>query len=334
MKRALTLSLTKDPENLVCEFHVTTKNNYLHMKKIIPLLLGFCIGILPLQAIEKAQNDTIIHYNKKTIHLEDSIGQMKVKVYDNDSTPYKKVYEGIFSDGKSYEKWTVVEEIGIQIPFLSKSHHHKRYSMEPHWAGIGWGFANIADQHLSINNISGLSLKPESSNEFFINLIEKITPIYRNNIGITSGLGFNWRNYFLDMNTHLLEKNGITGVYPADSGVNYQYSRLRTFQLTVPVLLEWQPTLGNNHKLFVVAGVIAGVNTFTSYKVKYNDANGRSLSFVESKDLNIRPITFDFMGQIGYNSISVYAKYSPFGIFQSGKGPNVRSASLGLLLNF
>jgi len=46
MKRALTQAFTKDHENLVCEFHVTLKNNYLHMKMmryflIIPQLTIF-----------------------------------------------------------------------------------------------------------------------------------------------------------------------------------------------------------------------------------------------------------------------------------------------------
>ncbi|MCE5332673.1 MAG: PorT family protein [Bacteroidales bacterium] len=306
------------------------------MKKYVPFLLGFVVGILPLKAAETTQNDTTIRFNQKIIYLEDSIGQIKVKVYDNDSQSYKPIYEGIFTDGKSYEKWTVIEEIGIQLPFLNKSkhHHHREYSMEPHWAGIGWGFANISDQNYKLNNIDGVSLKSESSNEFFFSVIERILPVYRNNVGLTTGLGFNWKNYFLDRNTHLMEVNDVTSVYSAPAGINYDYSRLRTFQITVPLLLEIQPTLGRNHRFFVAAGVVGGVNTFASYKVKYKDANGNTVKNVESKGLNVAPLTLDFMGQIGYGSCSVYAKYSPFSIFQSKKGPDVRAVSLGAMLNF
>jgi hypothetical protein len=39
MKRALTQAFTKGHENLVCEFHVTIKNNYLHMKAIGKFIL-------------------------------------------------------------------------------------------------------------------------------------------------------------------------------------------------------------------------------------------------------------------------------------------------------
>lgn len=304
------------------------------MKKIIPFILGLFVTTSVLFASGELQNDTIIQFNNKIIQLEDSIGQIRVKVFDNDSTPYKPVYEGVFADGKSYEKWTVMEEIGLQLPFMNKLKGHRKYSMEPHWAGIGWGFANISDKNYNFNNINGVSLRSESSNEFFFNLIEKILPIYRNNLGLTTGLGFNWRNYFLDMNTHLVEVNGVTGVYDAPAGVKYEYSRLRTFHITVPLLLEWQPTFGNNQKLFVTAGVIGGVNTFASYKVKYKDANDNTIRNVEGKGLNVAPVSLDFHGQIGYGAWNVYAKYSPFSIFQSQKGPDVRAVSVGAMLNF
>jgi len=306
------------------------------MKKYIPFLLGLFIGISPLRAVEKVQNDTTVRFNRKMIHLEDSIGQMKVKVYDTDSVPYKPIYEGVFSDGRSYEKWTVMEAIGIQLPFInnSKGKHHDNYFMEPHWAGIGWGFANFSDKNMNVNSIQGISLKSESTNEFFVNLIEKILPIYRNNLGLTTGVGFDWHNYFLDMNTHLVEVDDVTNIYSAPVGINYEYSRLRTFHITVPLMLEWQPTFGKNHKFFMSAGVIGGVNTFASYKVKYKDLNGHTITNVEGKGLNVAPLSLDFSGQIGYGGWSVYAKYSPFSIFQSGKGPDVRAASLGAVLNF
>jgi len=306
------------------------------MKKYIPFLIGLIVGYAPLKAVEKIQNDTTIRFNNKTIHLEDSTGQVKIKVYENDTIPFKPVYEGIFSEGKSYEKWTVMEELGIQLPFINtknKKSHHK-YSMEPHWAGIGWGFTNLVDKNNKINNVNGLSLKSESSNEFFINLFEKIVPLYRNNIGLTMGVGFDWHNYFLDMNTYLSEDHGITNVYSAPTGINYEYSRFRTFHITVPLLLEWQPTLGKNHDCFVSAGVIGGVNTSASNRIKYVDENGHKISEVISKGLNTAPLSLDFYGQMGYGSLNVFAKYSPFSIFQSGKGPDVRAVSIGMVLNF
>ncbi len=306
------------------------------MKKIILFAMALVVDFSISEAAELNQNDTTFHFNKKIIHVQDSIGQVKVKVFDatnKDSIPYKVVYEGQFAEEKTFEKWTVVEEIGLQIPFLGKSNERHQGKMEPHWAGIGWGFANISNSSFKINNIDGVSLKSGSSSAFFVNLIEKILPIYKNKLGITTGLGFNWRTYSLDYNTHFVNNNGLTAVYDAPVGVKYEYSKLKTAHITLPVLLEWQPG-GLDDDFFVSVGIICAVKTYSVSKIKFKNESGDMIKRVEDKGLNVSPLSLDYYAQIGYGSFNVFAKYSPFSIFESGKGPDVRAISLGLLLNF
>jgi len=298
------------------------------MRKLIFILAIACMaGVAGAQELVK---DTTVRFNQKLIQIQDSTGQVKVVVYDEQNQPYAKVYEGVFSDEKSYEKWTVIEEIGINIPFIPKSKTKKTSRMEPHWAGIGWGFLNITDGN-QLNNINGVSIQSEKANEFYFNLSEKILPIYRNNLGLTTGLGFNWKTLYLDTNQYFTEVNGVTELGNL-SGSSVYYSRLRMFYITVPLLLEWQPTFGSNRKFFVSAGVIGGINTMASSKAKYKDAS--VVRYHNEKGLNAAPITLDGMAQIGYGSWSIYAKYSPYGIFQSQKGPEMRAVSLGATLNF
>ena len=306
------------------------------MKKIILFMMALFVAFSISEAAEQNQNDTTFHFNKKIIHVQDSIGQVKVKVFEatnKDSIPYKVVYEGQFAEEKTFEKWTVVEEIGLQIPFLGKSNERHQGKMEPHWAGIGWGFANISNASFKINNIDGVSLKSGSSSEFFVNLIEKILPIYKNKLGITTGLGFNWRTYSLDYNTHFVNNNGLTDVNDAPVGVKYEYSKLKTAYITLPVLLEWQPG-GLHDNFFVSAGIICGVKTYSVSKIKFKNESGDMIKRVEDKGLNVSPLSLDYYAQIGYGSFNVFAKYSPFSIFESGKGPDVRAVSLGLVLDF
>ena len=306
------------------------------MKKIILFMMALVVAFTGSNAAELNQSDTTFHFNKKIIHVQDSIGQVKVKVFEatnKDSIPYKVVYEGQFAEEKTFEKWTVVEEIGLQIPFLGKSNERHQGKMEPHWAGIGWGFANISNASFKINNIDGVSLKSGSSSEFFVNLIEKILPIYKNKLGITTGLGFNWRTYSLDYNTHFVNNNGLTDVNDAPVGVKYEYSKLKTAYITLPVLLEWQPG-GLHDNFFVSAGIICGVKTYSVSKIKFKNESGDMIKRVEDKGLNVSPLSLDYYAQIGYGSFNVFAKYSPFSIFESGKGPDVRAVSLGLVLDF
>lgn len=303
------------------------------MKKFIPIAVAVLVGIMTMHA-QVPKDTTVIRFNDKRIYVRDSVGEIKVRVFDEFGGEYKTVYEGIFTDNKSYERWTVMEEIGLQLPFLPKSEKKKKFKMEPHYAGVGWGFSNFADQQLNFNHIDGVVLASESSKEFFFNIIEKIIPIYRNNLGITTGLGFNWRNYYLKNNEHFADVNGVTVIQPAADGVNYLYSRLRTHFITIPLLLEWQPTFGQNRKFFVAGGVVGGINTMASHKVKYHDNNGRTVRTVQGKGYNTAPVSVDFMGTVGYGSWSAYAKYAPFSLFQSNMGPEVRPVSVGLMMHF
>lgn len=299
------------------------------------LCAGFSLSAVTLPT------DTTIRFNKKIIKIDDNADQLKVKIFaqGEDSVPYKQLYEGIFSDTKSYEKWTVMEDVGIQLPFFTKkresSKTRKYQRMEPHYAGFGLGYANITNSaHNNLTNIDGLAIKPDQSTEWFINLIEHILPIYRNTFGITTGLGMSWQTFRLDNNTHLVDLNGVTGVYDAPTGVKYAYSRLKIVHLTLPVMLEWQPTFSHDHKSFIAAGLEGGIKTFSSFKVKYNDADGNTVKKVEDKGLNTNPIAINLIAQAGYGDISVFAKYGLVNIFQKDKGPDVRAVSLGLMLHF
>ena len=305
------------------------------MKRNIAFILGLLAAVFVMNAAPVvATSDTVVNFKKQIVHIQDSTGQVRVKVLSEDSVPYNKVYEGVFSDGKTYEKYTVVEEIGLDIPILNKMINKKKkksYEMEPHWAGIGWGFANVADANFNINDIDGLSLKSQSSSEFYLNLFEKIMPVVGNCFGVTTGLGMGWHNYHLAGSKHLYDNKGVTVI--EETNYKYDFNRLRTFQFTVPLLLEWQPTFQNDHKTYVSVGAIGCINTYSSYKEEYIGSDGGKIK-TATKGMNVVPVSVDFMAQIGHGSFGLYAKYSPFSIFEGGKGPNVRGVSLGATLNF
>ena len=304
------------------------------MKKIIISTIVLFVSILNLHAIETNGADSIFLYKNKTVIVNDSAGKIVVKVRDQDNKEYKQVYEGVFSDDKSFEKWTVMDEWGINLPILDKFKKKRNRYMEAHWSGISWGFANFSNDAYAINNINGVSLKAEKSNELNLNIVEHILPIIGNSLGLTTGFGMTWRNYHLDLNQHLVEVNHIVEVQNAPVGINYTFSRFRTFGFTVPLLLEFQHKFGGHKLFFLSAGIVGNVNTFSSYRVKYEILGQGKINNVESKNLNINPLTFDYMAQIGYDDWSIFAKYSPISLFQSQKGPNVNAVSMGATLNF
>lgn len=337
MKRAHNLPLAQVNNYLAgyIEFlNVKIKNN--NMKKITFFVLLSLLGGLQAFAADATISDTTFTYHDKLFNIEDSTGQVKIKVYDstssNDSVPLKQIFEGIYTDEKSYEKWTVMEELGFQIPFIGKKKHN--HDMEAHWAGIGFGLTNVTDGFLNLSSIDGFALNSIKSQEFFFNFTEKIIPIFRNNLGITTGMGFDWRNYHFDNNVHLTKTAGIVSTTPAPEGITYKYSRLRTVYFTIPLMLEWQPTFGNNHSTFLAAGAVGGIRTLASSKIKYEDAEGSNIKKVEGRGMNVAPLSLDYIAMAGMDDFSIYAKYSPFSIFQIDKGPDVKAVSIGVVLGF
>ncbi len=307
------------------------------MKKCMSLWFMFLLAGYSVFAANSTPADTTFHFNNNIIKVEEGNDQIKIKVYGNDSVPEKQLYEGIYNDGKSYEKWTVDEDLGLQLPsFLTgkKKHYSSTYPLKAHWAGFGLGYSNFTDGSFHMTSVDGVTLKADQSTEWFINLFQHILPLYHNKLGLTTGLGMSWYTFRLDDNMHLVDVNGVTGVYPAPTGIVYKFSRLKVVYLTIPALLEWQPFEGKAHSIYISGGVVAGIKTFSSYKVCYNDASGNKVEKVEARGLNTNPLSINFMGQVGMGDISVFAKYSPTNLFQSGKGPEVRTVSLGLMLHF
>ena len=71
-----------------------------------------------------------------------------------------------------------------------------------------------------------------------------------------------------------------------------------------------------------------------TYRVMYDDPSKGRVNMVESRGLQTNPLTLDIMVQVGYSCIGFYAKYSPVGVFQQGKGADVHAASIGCMLHF
>lgn len=279
--------------------------------------------------------DTTVRFNDKIIEIRDSIDQVNVKVLKVDeqgTSAYKTVFEGLYSDNQSYERWSVVEELGIQIPFVTnkKKTVKHRYDMKSHIGGFGWGRVSMTDG-VAINNVDGVELDLNRSYEFNYNMIEHITPIFFHYLGISSGLGFSWRNYNVDKRSFFKEQNDVVTVV-SDPANKYKYSRLTNWYLTVPVMLELQLFKSSKYKPYLAAGVIGDVRLTSVNKTKYVNATTGSTMRTTQYGMNVLPLSMDYVAQAGMGKVSIYAKYSPVSIFESGKGPNVQHASIGFII--
>ncbi len=302
---------------------------------IIILTVIAVMGFMSISAQGQTDSSKTTFYTKKNkVVVWEAPQEVKVKIFNkNDSTEMKAVYEGIFTEGKEYERYTVNHAVDWGLSLFSKNkkecRHHR---VNPHWEGIAWGFTTVTDG-VRFNGIDGVSLKTERSNEFCLNLSSISFSLYKKSLMIYSGFGISWKNFHLDNNTRLVEQNDITIVQTAPVGISYKKSRLRVFNINAPLALEWQPKLGQYRRFYISAGIVAGLNLFRSQKLKYKSADGKKVK-QHNKGFNVARVSFEFMGQIGLNNIGVFVKYSPIGLFEQGQGPDVQTASLGLIWSF
>ncbi len=270
--------------------------------------------------------DTTVMFNQKRIHVSDSADQVKVQVYRMDTTRYKQIYEGIFTNEESFEEWTVSESFGINFPFSKNT--DKNSAMKVHSNDLRIGQVYLHNQ-FDFGDDGGMMVT--RANEIYFLPVLAVKKFERQGMAFTTGIGMTWRNYHVGGNQHLAVYNGVTTTENAPKGIKYTYSRLRTYELNVPLMYEWQPSSMNG--FHISAGAVFGVNVFTSYKVKYMDPEtDKKKKEVLGKLYQVNPFSLSGLLQAGYKDIGVYFKYTPTSVFRKDKGPEVQSISVGLTL--
>ncbi|MDF9830086.1 outer membrane beta-barrel protein [Parabacteroides sp. PF5-6] len=301
------------------------------MKRLLWIMVAFLPMVGWAMDVEPLMPDTTVYIEGKKIVVKDGEDRLKVRVYDmapdGDLTENELVFEGHYKGGQSYEKRKYGKSITIPLPNWNRD-------FDPHWAGLGLGFANVADGSFHVNEIDGVSLRSEKSWELNLNFLEKEFRLSRRyGWGLVTGVGIRWDRYRLDGNEHFQRVDGHTVLVPAPEGVTYTKSRLNITSLTVPLLLEWQRGRRWDTDFYISAGVVGVLKTASSSKIKYRDENGGKGKKKVDEGLYLRPISMDFLVQMGYDWIGIYLKYSPFELFENNKGPAIHPVSLGIHLH-
>lgn len=303
------------------------------MKKLFLLIaILLPINVMAFTVEQVILPDTTIYVEGKKIELRDGEDRMKVRVYDirTDGSVEEDelVFEGHYRDGQSYEKRKYAKAITIPLPTWTKG-------FDPHWAGVSLGFANFADSKLNVNDIDGVSLDSGKSWELNINFLEyDIRLSRRYGWALVTGMGIRWDRYRVDGDYHFKRVDGHTVLQPAPPRIHYRSSKLNTTSLTIPLLLEWQNLKRRSADFFISAGVVGVIKTASTSRVSYRDINNEKVKAKMDKGLYIRPISMDFLIQAGLDWIGIYAKYSPFELFENNKGPAIHPVAIGLQLHF
>ena len=183
-----------------------------------------------------------------------------------------------------------------------------------------------------------MNLYDNKSYSFSLNFIQFSIPLFSKYIGLVTGLGVEWNNYYLKENIDLFEdaNNDYMLSYTEIDPLVTKYTK-NIFKLTylnVPLLLEFQiPISSKGKRLNIGFGVIGGLNIQSKFKKVWEEAGEKQKKKL-NEDYQVNPFQYEATARFGYGPFQLFANYSFAPLFEDNKGPELYPFTAGLRLNF
>jgi hypothetical protein len=291
--------------------------------KIFILLAAFLIQgmgqivLAEIQGNEKQETNTRTDNNSKV-----TIGSDLISIEGNDSSLNLRVgnhglrlLESLEGPKVNFEKYSREEEWTQDDMEHGRSFPRVRF--RGHWTGVELGFNNYVTSGKSMvmpSDIEYMTLNSSNSLNFNINFSQLNIKLFRH-LGIVTGLGLNFNNYKFDGDNNI--RKGINNrIEILDPGAPLEKTKLATIFLDLPVLLELQIPVNNNHLNFA-AGPIGAVKLGSHTKMVYQDGP----KVKSYGDFSLNMLRYGATARAGFGNFQLYGTYYQTPLFQTGKGP-------------
>jgi hypothetical protein len=204
---------------------------------------------------------------------------------------------------------------------------------EPNWAGFEFGVIQLLsssgtttfDQNRYWENKTGKSWN------FNYNFAEYKFPLFKQYLGITTGLGYSIKGIGFQTNYQLVHSSD--SVYAIDGLSNLKTNKLRSHYISIPLLLEFATKKDTKKNFYVSAGVI-GYWRFSSYLVqKGTDGNGDNFTHYTYSNYNSTRFNLEGTIRAGYSYVGLFAGYQLTSLFNKNETVGVFPLRIGLSIN-
>ncbi len=201
---------------------------------------------------------------------------------------------------------------------------------EAHWKGIEVGVNMLLNDHQTTSFDNNPYWENDPAKSFYINLnfIERKFDIYKNYVGITTGLGFNFMQFGLQ-NNYIIQSNKDSVYAIEDTVYSYSKNKLKACYLQIPLLLEFNTNQDSDKSVYLAAGVIGGLRLSSKTK-RVGDLNGNTFDSKVKGVYNLSPFKLDATVRVGYADWGIFANYSLIPLFATGKTVEVHPFTVGL----
>lgn len=139
------------------------------------------------------------------------------------------------------------------------------------------------------------------------------------------GLGLNWRRYGLKDNNTMFEKvHDVVGLGKFVSDAGSRHSNVHTQGINIPLLFTQKLGKSSSFSLGPVFNFNVGGWVENEWEV------GDQTMDVSTRKIGQRTFTVDALGMIDFGGLAIFCKYSPMKVFEDGRGPELKSFTVGL----
>ena len=216
----------------------------------------------------------------------------------------------------------------------------KKIKYDPHWAGFDLGFVSMFRLNEQTNSRFDTDfgandywqIDPAKSVSINVNFLEYKFPIFKQYLGLTTGLGYGLTSLGL-RNNYLIQHSSDTVFCVSDTIQSYKTSSLTMHRFTLPLLLEFATKPGAKKSFYLAAGVI-GAWRFASTSTQTGKyANGDKFNNTTSSRFNLQNVSLDATIRAGFGVFGAFAEYSLTPLFNKGSTIAIYPLRFGITIN-
>jgi hypothetical protein len=205
--------------------------------------------------------------------------------------------------------------------------------MNANWGGFDFGF-------VSTNSSDEWSNKMLQSSSIGINFIEYKVPIFKQYLGLTTGLGVNLRTITFQNKYAMVSTDSTIGLQEGnptlyDTLATIKYSNFNQGFVQIPLLLDFSTKTRQAKALSISAGVIGGLRMYANHQLRGKYSNGDKFSnqMRDDKKFHSNLLALDATVRVGYGAIGVFGTYSLTSLFHKDAAPKLNPFCVGISIN-
>jgi hypothetical protein len=216
---------------------------------------------------------------------------------------------------------------------LSRAKKEKKFKNRKAWAGIDLGVAGYLSPETSLgmrNEHRLFELDYRRSLMLNLNILEKRFKIVKHNVGLVTGLGFNYTSYSFRNRQTMFSANQDSTYLIQIPDISKKHN-FNLWHVTVPLLIDFNTHRNPRKSFHFAAGVIGGYKLSSRSNLVLEQGN-RTLDVNTRGDFNINPFRLDATARFGYGKLNLFVTYGLTPLFQQNRGPELTPVSAGLTL--